>query len=55
MAMTMTQNILAKHAGKKEVHPGQLIQARVDLALANDIESQRSADVLNAAIEEILK
>lgn len=33
----MTEKILAFHAGLKEVEPGQLINARIDLALANDI------------------
>jgi len=37
MAMTMTQKILAAHAGKREVHAGELVQARLDLVLANDI------------------
>lgn len=37
MAMTMTQKILAHHAGLGEVQPGQLIEANVDLTLANDI------------------
>ena len=37
MAMTMTQKILAKHAGLEEVKAGQLIEANIDLALANDI------------------
>jgi len=37
MEMTITQKILADHAGLKEVHPGQLINARVDIALGNDI------------------
>ncbi len=37
MAMTMTEKILAAHAGKKEVKPGELIKARVDLVLGNDI------------------
>ncbi|RLB20352.1 MAG: 3-isopropylmalate dehydratase large subunit, partial [Deltaproteobacteria bacterium] len=37
MEMTITQKILAVHAGLKEVHPGQLINARVDIALGNDI------------------
>jgi len=35
--MTITEKILASHAGKKEVFPGDLIDARVDLALGNDI------------------
>lgn len=37
MPMTMTQKILAKHAGLPEVHAGQLIQAKLDLVLGNDI------------------
>lgn len=39
MAMTMTQKILADHAGLSSVKPGQLIQAKVDLVLGNDITS----------------
>jgi 3-isopropylmalate/(R)-2-methylmalate dehydratase large subunit len=35
--MTITEKILAAHAGKKEVSPGDLIDARIDLALGNDI------------------
>jgi homoaconitase/3-isopropylmalate dehydratase large subunit len=37
MAMTITEKILAAHAGCDEVQPGQLIEARVDVALANDV------------------
>ena len=37
MAMTMTQKILAAHAGKPEVHAGELIMAKLDLVLGNDI------------------
>ena len=37
MPMTMTQKILAAHAGLDSVHPGQLIEARLDLMLGNDI------------------
>jgi len=37
MAMTITEKILAAHAGKKEVQPGELIEAEVDVALGNDI------------------
>ncbi|HXX57351.1 MAG TPA: 3-isopropylmalate dehydratase large subunit [Thermodesulfovibrionales bacterium] len=35
--MTITEKILAAHTGKKEVVPGELINAKVDLILANDI------------------
>jgi 3-isopropylmalate/(R)-2-methylmalate dehydratase large subunit len=37
MGMTMTQKILADHAGLSEVKAGQLINAKVDMVLANDI------------------
>jgi 3-isopropylmalate/(R)-2-methylmalate dehydratase large subunit len=37
MGMTITEKILAAHAGKPFVEPGELITARVDIALANDI------------------
>jgi len=37
MGMTITEKILADHAGLKEVRPGQLINCRVDITLANDI------------------
>ena len=39
MSMTMTQKILARHAGLPEVRAGQLIRARLDLVLGNDITS----------------
>ena len=39
MGMTMTQKILARHAGLSEVKAGQLIEADVDLVLGNDITS----------------
>jgi 3-isopropylmalate/(R)-2-methylmalate dehydratase large subunit len=35
--MTITEKILAAHCGKKEVSAGELINAKVDLVLANDI------------------
>ena len=37
MAMTMTQKILADHAGLDHVVPGQLIEAKLDIVMANDI------------------
>lgn len=39
MGMTMTQKILAAHAGLPEVSAGQLIEAKLDLVLGNDITS----------------
>jgi 3-isopropylmalate/(R)-2-methylmalate dehydratase large subunit len=37
MGKTMTQKILADHAGLKEVYAGQFIQTELDIVLANDI------------------
>ena len=37
MGQTITEKILAFHAGLDEVVPGQLIEAKVDIALANDV------------------
>jgi 3-isopropylmalate/(R)-2-methylmalate dehydratase large subunit len=37
MGMTMTQKILAAHAGVAEVHAGDLIEANLDLVLGNDV------------------
>ncbi len=37
MAATITEKILAAHAGVKTVEPGQLIMTKVDVALGNDI------------------
>ena len=37
MGMTITEKILAAHAGKKEVKPGDLIWAKLDIVLGNDI------------------
>ncbi|WP_418791492.1 3-isopropylmalate dehydratase large subunit [Phosphitispora sp. TUW77] len=37
MGMTITEKILAAHAGKKTVAPGELISSKVDVVLGNDI------------------
>ena len=39
MGMTMTQKILAAHAGLDRVEAGQLIEASLDMVLGNDITS----------------
>ena len=39
MGMTMTQKILAAHAGLESVESGQLILVNLDLVLGNDITS----------------
>lgn len=37
MGMTITEKIIAAHAGLKEVRPGQFVYANVDICLGNDI------------------
>ncbi|MBR1875482.1 MAG: 3-isopropylmalate dehydratase large subunit [Lachnospiraceae bacterium] len=46
MSMTMTQKILAAHAGLDEVEAGQLIEADLDLVLGNDITTPVAIDVM---------
>ena len=43
MSQTITEKIMAAHAGLKTVHPGQLIEAEIDLALARLIGHGRTA------------
>ncbi len=45
MGMTMTQKILASHAGPDPVVPGQLIEAKLDLVLGNDVTTPPAIDV----------
>ena len=45
----MTQKILAAHAGLDHVVPGQLITAKVDMLLANDISGSVSVNVFDDA------
>ncbi len=47
MGMTMTQKILASHAGLSEVKAGQLIEAKLDLVLGNDVTCPVAIDVFN--------
>jgi 3-isopropylmalate/(R)-2-methylmalate dehydratase large subunit len=44
MGMTITEKILAQHAGLQHVEPGQLIMANVDLALGNDVTAPIAID-----------
>ncbi|MDR0999189.1 MAG: 3-isopropylmalate dehydratase large subunit [Clostridiales bacterium] len=37
MGLTATQKILAAHCGLAKIRPGQLIEARIDLAMGNDV------------------
>ncbi|MDP8218123.1 MAG: 3-isopropylmalate dehydratase large subunit [Candidatus Theseobacter exili] len=51
MGMTITEKILAVHAGKEKVYPGEFLSCKVDIALGNDITAPiaiaefRKADV----------
>ena len=45
MSMTITEKILSRHTDLDEVHPGMLINARVDIALGNDITAPIAIDV----------
>ena len=48
MGMTMTQKILAKAAGLEYVQPSQLIEAKLDLVLGNDITTPVAITELHA-------
>ena len=45
MGMTITEKILAFHCGKGSVTPGELISAKVDVALGNDITAPIAIDI----------
>ena len=47
MGMTMSQKILAAHAGLDSVKAGQLIEAKLDMVLGNDITSPVAINVFN--------
>lgn len=45
MGMTMSEKILAKHAGLETVKAGDLIEANLDMVLGNDITTPVAIDV----------
>ncbi|MDX1779257.1 MAG: 3-isopropylmalate dehydratase large subunit, partial [Thermodesulfobacteriota bacterium] len=49
MGMTITEKILSAHAGLESVKPGQLIQSKVDIVLANDITAPLAIEQFRAA------
>jgi 3-isopropylmalate/(R)-2-methylmalate dehydratase large subunit len=49
MEMTITQKILADHAGLREVYPGQLINAKADICLGNDVTAPIAIEVFRSA------
>ncbi|MHB8462773.1 MAG: hypothetical protein ACYDA1_09010, partial [Vulcanimicrobiaceae bacterium] len=46
MGMTLTQKILARHAGLDHVETGQIINANVDLVLANELSAAVAIEVM---------
>lgn len=48
MGMTMTQKILAAHAGLDKVEAGQLINVRLDLVMGNDVTSPVAINEMKA-------
>ena len=50
MGMTMTQKILAAHAGLDTVEAGQLIEAKLDIVMANDITGPMALPIIRQKI-----
>lgn len=48
MGMTLTEKILARHAGLDSVEPGQIINAKVDLVLANELSAAVAIGVMRS-------
>lgn len=46
MGMTLTEKILARHSGLERVEPGQIINAKVDLVLANELSAAVAIGVM---------
>lgn len=53
MGMTMTQKILADHAGVKEVHAGELIESNVDIVMANDITGPMALPIFKKMADKV--
>ncbi len=49
MGMTASEKIIADHAGRDSVSPGEIVQVKVDLALANDITAPIAIENLKKA------
>lgn len=48
MGMTLTEKILARHAGVRAVAPGEIINAKVDLVLANELSAAVAIGVMRS-------
>ncbi len=53
MSMTMTQKILADHAGLNEVVAGQLIEAKLDVVMANDITGPMALPIFKQMADKV--
>ena len=53
MGMTMTQKILAAHAGLDHVVAGQLIEAKLDVVMANDITGPMALPIFRQMAEKV--
>ena len=53
MGMTMTQKILAAHAGLDEVKAGQLIEAKLDVVMANDITGPMALPIFRQMADQV--
>ena len=53
MGMTMTQKILAAHAGLDSVTAGQLIEAKLDVVMANDITGPMALPIFREMAETV--
>ena len=53
MGMTMTQKILADHAGLEVVEAGQLIEAKLDVVMANDITGPMALPILKQMTDTV--
>ena len=53
MGMTMTQKILAAHAGLDSVSAGQLIEAKLDVVMANDITGPMALPIFREMADQV--
>lgn len=53
MGMTMSQKILAKHAGLDYVEAGQLIEAKLDVVMANDITGPMALPIFKQMADKV--
>ncbi|HHL40315.1 MAG TPA: 3-isopropylmalate dehydratase large subunit [Deltaproteobacteria bacterium] len=47
--MTITEKIFARHTGRREVTPGELVNAKIDMALGNDITAPIAIEAFRRA------